>query len=106
MSKAVTVRALYKNNPTFGKGPSCSYAFEVRVLFEDPLNGRAKGDHEEDGDVRGGIRGPRQPFLFLSRTIRSRSSEGFVLAARTFMYEENPTSILERWILPSKACLV
>ena len=32
-----TVRALYKDKPTFSKGPFCSYLSGVRVLFGYPF---------------------------------------------------------------------
>ena len=71
--------ALYKNNPTFSKGASCSCAFYVRVLLEQPLKGRTEGAYEEDEDIGGVTRGSRRPFLFLIRTGHSRNPKGFVL---------------------------
>ena len=60
-----TVRAPYRNNRIFGKGPFCSYAFYVLVLFEYPLKWRTEGAYEEEEDVGGVIRGSRRTFLFV-----------------------------------------
>ena len=61
-----TVRALYKDNPTFSKGPFCSYLSGVRVLFGYPFGERTEGAYEEDEDVGNTMGLPSRPFLFLS----------------------------------------
>ena len=49
------------------------------VLFGQPLGGRTECVYEEDEDVGEVIGGSLRPFLFLPRTICSRSPKGFVL---------------------------
>ena len=62
-----TVRALYKDNPTFSKGPFYSYLSGVRVLFGYPFGERTEeGGYEEDEDVGNTMELPSRPFLFLS----------------------------------------
>ena len=78
--------ALTKNTPPCSKGPSCSYAFCIRVLFEYPLRGETEGAHEEDEDVRGAIGQSLRPFLLLPRMIGSRVPKGFVLD-RLFLWQ-------------------
>ena len=62
-----TVRALYKDNPTFSKGPFCPYLFRVRVLFGYPFGERTEVAYEEDVDVGNTMGLSSRPFLFLSQ---------------------------------------
>ena len=61
-----TVRALYKDNPTFSKGPFCSYLLAVRVLFGYPFGERTEGAYEDDEDVGNTMGLLARPFMFLS----------------------------------------
>ena len=61
------MRALYKDNPTFSKGPFCPYLFEVRVFFGYPFGERTEVAYEEDVDVESTMALSSRPSLFLSR---------------------------------------
>ena len=63
----LTYRALYKDNPTFSKGPFCPYLSVVRVLFWYPFGERTEVAYEEDVDVESTMALSSKPSLFLSR---------------------------------------
>ena len=46
------MRALYKDNPTFSKGPFCPYLFEVRGFLGYPFGERTEVAYEEDVGAR------------------------------------------------------